>query len=465
MEIKNADLCVIGGGPGGYVAAIRAAKLGLRTIVVEKEFLGGTCLNWGCIPTKALYHVAEKIDEIKKSNIFGISVPGYSLDFKKVMERKDKVVIAQRQGLSYHFKKNNIDLVNGKGKLLSQNSVGVEDASGQVKTRIDAKNIIIATGSFAGSVPPFILDGKDILDNIGILSLEQIPKSLLIVGGGVIGSEFANIFSTFGSEVTIIEILPRILSTEDIEVSKVIFKSLEKKGVKIFINTTVKEIKKGVDGFICITNDGQQISAEKILISVGRKPLTNDLGLKEVGIETDAKGFIVVDQYLKTNIQNIYAVGDVIGNYQLAHVASFEGKIAAENIAGQNKKINYKVIPWAVFTSPEIGTVGLNEKQAKEKGYNVCFGLFPFSNSGKAYITGETEGFIKIVTDKDTGEILGAQMVGPRCSDLVHEVAVAMQGEMIIDNLAETVHSHPTLSEAVMEAAEDCLGLATHITR
>ncbi len=464
MEVKNADLCVVGGGPGGYVAAIRASKLGIKTIVVEKEHLGGTCLNWGCIPTKALYHVAEKIDEIKKSSIFGISVSSYSLDFKKATERKDKVVMAQRQGLAYHFKKNNIELVNGIGKLSSPNSVDVV-LNNSDKVRIDAKNIIIATGAYAGSVPPFILDGEGVIDNIGILSLKEIPSSLLIVGGGVVGSEFANIFATFGSEVTIIEILPRILSTEDQDVSKVILKSLEKKGVKVLTNTTAQDVIKKDGKFICKTSDGQEIKADKILISVGRKPLTDNIGLEVVGIKTDPKGFILVDSFLRTNIPNIYAVGDVIGGYQLAHVASYEGKIAAENIAGQNKAIDYKVIPWAVFTSPEIGTVGLNEEQAKAKGYNVCFGLFPFNNSGKAYITGETEGFIKIVTNKDTGEILGAQMVGPRCSDLVHEVAVAMKGEMVIDNLAETVHSHPTLSEAVMEAAEDCFGLATHFSK
>jgi len=465
MEIKNADVCVIGGGPGGYVAAIRASKLGLKTIVVEKEYLGGTCLNWGCIPTKALYHVAEKIEEIKKSEIFGISVSGYSLDFTKAMSRKDKVVMAQRQGLAYHFKKNNIELITGVGKLSSPTTVDVNVEGSDNTVRVNAKNIIIATGAFAGSVPPFILDGNVVIDNIGVLSLKEIPKSLLIVGGGVIGSEFANIFSAFGSEVTIIEILPRILSTEDVEVSKVIAKSLEKKGVKIFTNTVAKDVEKKGGRIVCKTNNGQEIIADKILISVGRKPLSDNIGLEGLGIKRDEKGFIVVDDYLRTNIPNIYAVGDVIGGYQLAHVASYEGKIAAENIAGHNKPIDYKVIPWAVFTSPEIGTVGLNEEQAKTKGYNVCFGLFPFSNSGKAYITGETEGFIKIVTDKDTGEILGAQMVGPRCSDLVHEVAVAMKGEMVIDNLADTVHTHPTLSEAVMEAAEDCFGLATHFSK
>ncbi|MBM3709720.1 MAG: dihydrolipoyl dehydrogenase [Actinobacteria bacterium] len=464
METKNTELAVIGGGPGGYVAAIRASKLGVKTLVVEKEYLGGTCLNWGCIPTKALFHVAERIYAVKDSEIFGIEVSGYSLNFKKAMARKDKVVLAQRQGLAYHFKKNNIELINGRGKLIAKNKILVESDDNK-KIEVTAKNIIIAAGSTAASVPPFILNGENIIDNIGVLSMTDIPESLLVVGGGVIGCEFANIFSAFGSSVTIIELLPRILSTEDIEVSKVIEKNFAKKGVRILTDTVAEEVKKAGSKLICRIKGGEEIKADKILISVGRKPNSSGLGLEEAGIVKDDKGFIKVDSHLKTNVENIYAVGDIIGGLQLAHVASYEGKVAAENIAGKNKKVDYRVIPWAVFTSPEIGTVGLNEEQARSKGYNICFGLFPFSNSGKAYITGETEGFIKIINDKDTGEILGAQAVGPRCSDLIHEVAVAMNGEMVIDNLAETVHSHPTLSEAVMEAAEDCIGLATHITK
>ncbi|MCL5071760.1 MAG: dihydrolipoyl dehydrogenase [Actinobacteria bacterium] len=464
METKNTDLAVLGGGPGGYVAAIRAAKLGVKTMVIEKENLGGVCLNWGCIPTKALYHVAQTIDEIKKADVFGINVSGWNLDFKKAMARKDQIIAAQRQGLAFHFKKNNIELVTGNGKLISGNKILVTQKNGQ-EVEVIAKNIIIATGSHAANVPPFNLEEEDVIDNIGILSLTAIPQSLLIVGGGVIGSEFANIFSTFGSNVTIVEMLPRILSTEDIEVSKIITKTFDKKRIKVFTNSVIEKVKKDNGKFFCRTAGGEEIVADKVLISVGRKPNSTGIGLEEIGIAIDERGFIKVDSHLRTNIPNIYAVGDVNGGLQLAHVASDEGKIAAENIAGKDKAMDYRVIPWAVFTSMEIGTVGLDEEQAISRGINVCCGLFPFSNSGKAFITGETEGFIKIITDKDSGEILGARMVGPRCSDLVHEVAVAMKGEMVIDNLAETVHSHPTLSEAVMEAAEDCFGIATHVTR
>jgi dihydrolipoamide dehydrogenase len=464
METKNTDLAVLGGGPGGYVAAIRAAKLGVKTMVIEKENLGGVCLNWGCIPTKALYHVAQTIDEIKKADIFGINISGWNLDFKKAMDRKDKVIVAQRQGLAFHFKKNNVELVKGNGKLISNNKILVTGENGQ-EVEVIAKNIIIATGSHAANVPPFNLEDEGVIDNIGILSLTAIPESLLIVGGGVIGSEFANIFSTFGSSVTIVEMLPRILSTEDVEVSKVIAKAFGKKGINVFTNSVIEEVKKDKGKFFCKIKGGDEIVADKVLISVGRRPNSTGIGLEEIGVTIDERGFIKADSHLRTNIPNIYAVGDVNGGLQLAHVASDEGKVAAENIAGKDKTMDYRVIPWAVFTSPEIGTVGLNEEQARSKGINVCFGLFPFSNSGKAFITGETEGFVKVITDKDSGEILGAQMVGPRCSDLVHEVAVAMKGEMVADTLAETVHSHPTLSEAVMEAAEDCFGIATHITR
>jgi len=460
METKKTDLAVLGGGPGGYVGAIRAAKLGLDVIVVEKEHLGGTCLNWGCIPTKALFHVAETLEHINKASVFGIETSEPKLDFSKVMARKDNVVNIQRQGLGFHFKKNKIELVEGEGKLVSKNSIKVQAKDKEVL--IEAKNIMLSTGASASSVPPFELDGEGIIDNIGILSLKEVPKSLLIVGGGVVGSEFANIFASFGSKVTIVEILPRILSTEDEEVSEIIAKVFKKKGIEVLTEVSVEKVEKAGGNYTCTLKDGRELTAEKILISVGRRPNSKDIGLEEAGVETDERGFVKVDQYLKTNVDNIYSVGDVIGGLQLAHVASEEGKIAVENMTGKTKKMDYKVVPWAVFTSPEIGTVGMSQAQAKEKGHNVCFGLFPFSNSGKAYITGETEGFIKIITDKDTGEILGARMIGPRASDLVHEVAVAMHGELVVDDLATTIHSHPTLSESVMEAAEDCFGLATH---
>jgi dihydrolipoamide dehydrogenase len=463
-NIKTHDIAILGGGPGGYVGAIRAAKLGLKAAVIEEANLGGVCLNWGCIPTKSLYHIAETIESIKKAALFGIEAGSPRLDFAKAMARKDDIVEMQRRGLAFHFKKNGIELVSGKGKLISPDTIAVKAPEGK-EIKVKAKNIIIATGSSAANVPPFDLSEDGIMDNKGILSLKKLPGSLLIVGGGVVGSEFANIFAAFGTRVTIVELLPRILTTEDEEVSKVIYKALRKKGVDIYTSAKVEESNKKSGKFELTLSSGEKLKVEKILVSVGRGPNSGGIGLEDIGVATDDKGYIKVNEKMQTNVKNVYAIGDVTGGLQLAHVASEEGKIASEVIAGKDKFMDYSVIPWAVFTSPEIGTVGLNTAQAKQKGYDVCVGSFPFANSGKAYITGETEGFINIVTEKGTGEILGAQMVGPRASDLVHEVAVAMKGEMLIDDLSTTVHSHPTLSEAVMEAAEDCFGVATHKSR
>ncbi len=461
MDNKKVDLAVLGGGPAGYVASIRASKLGLKAVVIEKDYPGGVCLNCGCIPTKTLYHTALMLDEIKKAKIFGIDVPLPGLNFKKAMARKNEIIEMQRKALGSHLKKNNIELIKGTGKIVSAGNIEVKSPGGR-NIKIETKNIIIATGSSAANVEPFNLSEDGIVDNAGMLSVKEIPQSLLIIGGGAVGSEFANIFSSFGTKVTIIEMLPRILSTEDEEVSKLICKVFKRKGIDIFTNSKVEKVTKSGKSFRCTISGGSEINAGWVLISVGRKPNSSGIGLEEAGVEVDGKGYIKVDPHLKTNIDGIYAAGDVIGKLQLAHVASEEGKVAAENIAGRVKEMSYDVIPWAVFTAPEIGTVGLNEKQAKEKNIKVCTGVFPFSSSGKAYIIGETEGFVKIVTSSETGEILGAQMIGPRASDLVHEVAVAMKGEMLIDDLASTVHSHPTLSEAVMEAAEDCFGIATH---
>ena len=463
MEKKIIDLAVLGAGPGGYVAAIRAAKLGLKTILIEKGHLGGVCLNTGCIPTKALHFVSQNIDELKKYSTFGINITGFNIDFQKVMERKDWVVNAQRKGIQYHLSKNNVELISGNGKLTDTDKILITDNT-MDNIEITAKNIIIAAGSSAKSIPPFDFTKEGILDNVKILSLKELPSSILIVGAGVIGCEFANIFSTLGSKVTLIEVLPRILATEDEEVSKIIHKNFLKKAINVYLNTMAQSLDIKDNKYVCNLNNGESLTVDKILVAIGRSPNTYNIGIENSGIVTD-KGFIKVDSHLRTSIPSIYAIGDVIGGYLLAHVASKEGKVAAENIAGKETIMDYKVIPWSIFTSPEIGTVGLNEKQAAERNLKVRVGIFPFMNSGKAHISAETEGFVKIVTDEPSGEILGAQVIGPRASDLIHEVAVAMKAEMTIDELASVVYSHPTLSEAIMEAAEDCFGLATHISR
>ena len=461
MELKNTDIAVLGAGPGGYVAAIRAKKLGLNVLIIEKADLGGVCLNWGCIPTKALTHISEVIESIKKSAELGINISGMGIDFKKIMTRKETVVNVLRNGLEYNFKKNGIEIVRGSGKLISQNKIAVKGNDGS-DIEITAKNIIIATGSHASSVPPFILDNEGILDNVGILSLKELPKSMLVVGGGVVGCEFSSIFSTLGVKVTIVEVMPRILLNEDDEVANLIEKTFTKKGINIYTNVIVKEIKKSEGQYKCVLSNDETITVDKILVSVGRKPNTDGIGLNEAGIELDSKGFVKVDKYLRTNVKNIYAIGDVIGGYQLAHVASAEGLVAIDNISGKERAMKYNAVPWAVFTLPEIGTVGLGKKQAEEKGYKVKTGMFPFKNSGKAFAMQETEGFVKIFTDSSTEEILGATIIGPKATELIHEIAVAINGELTIDYIADAIHSHPTLSEAVMEAAEDCFGLSTH---
>ena len=461
METKNTDVAILGAGPGGYVAAIRAKKLGLNVIAIEKENLGGVCLNWGCMPTKALAHTAEVIESARKSSELGINIGGMDIDFAKVMSRKDNVVKSLRSGLEFNFKKNGIEIVKGEGKLVAQNKILVKTNDGD-EIEVNAKNIILATGSHASSVPPFILDNEGILDNVGILSLKELPNSMLVVGGGVVGCEFSGIFATLGSKVTIVEVMPRILLNEDEEVGDLVKKVFQKKGINIYTNITVREVKKSGNQYDCVLSNGETLTVDKILVSVGRKPNTDGFGFKENGIAIDDRGFIKVDKNLRTSVQNIFSIGDVIGGYQLAHVASAEGLVAIDNILGKNKEMNYKVVPWAIFTHPEIGTVGLNKKQAEEKGHKVCMGIFPFKSSGKAFAVQETEGFIKVVTDSETGEILGSTMIGPRATDLVHEIAVAMHGELSIDFIADTIHAHPTLAEAVMEAAEDCFGLSTH---
>ncbi|MBC7334115.1 MAG: dihydrolipoyl dehydrogenase [Actinobacteria bacterium] len=457
---RKTDLAILGAGPGGYVAAIRAAKLGLKPVVIEKEYLGGVCLNWGCMPTKTLFHVAELLSQIKRASDFGITISEYSLDFNKVMQRKDEIVKVLRRALEFHFKKNKIDLINGNGRLLDNHRIAVTTNSKEY-LEVWAENIIIATGSSPSLVPPFNFKEEGILDNRGILSLTDLPSSILIVGGGVVGCEFANILNAFGSKVTIIEILPRILSTEAEEVSEVIESVFRRRGIEILTDASVDEVRRVKDRYVCKIRGGKELSVDKILVSVGRRANTIDIGIEEAGIETE-RGYIKVDSYLRTSVENIYAVGDVIGGYQLAHVASAEGKIAVENILGKRKEMKYNAVPSAIFVSPEVGTVGLSESRAREKGIEVRAGVFPFSSSGKALTVGETEGFVKIVTDSRTGEIVGAQVVGPRASDLIHELTLAMCGELVIDNIANMIHSHPTLSEAIMEAAEDCFGIAIH---
>lgn len=450
------DVVVIGAGPGGYVAAIRAAQLGGKVCVIEKGHLGGTCLNRGCIPSKAIITSMKLLSLIKSSSSFGIDVQGYQVNFPKVISRKDEVVLKLRQGIGGLFKAKKIDLKNGEGKVVQPNRVmaGSEE--------IEAKNVIIATGSEPLELPQFKFDGEKILSSTDILGLKEIPKSLLIIGGGVIGCEFACIYAELGTKVSIVEMMPNILPTEDKELGKRMALIIKKKGVEILTDTKIEKIEKNAEGILASLSNGSTMQKERALVSVGRSLNSSRLGLEELGVKIE-RGRLQVDECLRTSIPNVYAVGDVIGGLLLAHVASHEGLVAAENALGANKKIDYTVVPNCIFTDPEIGSVGYTEDAARQKGYEVKIGRFPFMALGKAHALGETEGFVKLVGDAKTQQILGGQILGPHATDLIAEVAVAMKLESTMAELEETIHAHPTLSEGIMEAAGNFYGRAIHV--
>ena len=424
------DLAIIGSGPCGYVAAIRAAQLGMKVSVFEKERVGGVCLNWGCIPTKALSATAGVLNNIQRSAEFGINVKGYEIDFSKACERKNNIVKKLSSGIETLFKARKIALVKAKAEI----------------GKIDAKNILIATGSLPFQLPGMEFDGKSILSSTDMLKLKSIPKSIIIVGGGVIGCEFASIFRQFGSEITIVEMMERLLPTEDEEISKKIEQIFKKKGIKVFAGTKVEKIEKNN----VILSNGATVLGEKVLVSVGRVP--NSEGLE--GITGDNKGWIRVDENFRTNVKNIYAAGDVIGGVLLAHVASREGICAVEAMAGKNKTIDYNVIPSCIFTSPEIASVGMTEAKARANGLDVRARKFLFSAIGKAHVLGETDGFIKLVVDNKTDKILGAQLIGPHVTELIAEISPCVQFGITSENLASVIHAHPTLSEVIQEACE-----------
>jgi len=458
------DLIVIGGGPGGYVSAIRASELGMKVALIEKENVGGTCLNKGCIPTKALLHTGEVLSSIKDSEDLGITVENVKYDIKKVYAKKDKVVKQLRGGIEYLLKNNSVTLYRGDGSLVDKNTALIK---GKETSVIKGNNIIIATGSIP-SVPPIPgADGKGIWTSDDVLSLEgTMPKEIIIIGGGVIGVEFATVFNDFDCKVTIVEMMEHILPGIDTEVSDILRKNLEKKGIAIYTGAKVKGIEGETKKVISFEYKGEVIKAEgdAVLISAGRRPYTQGLNLDKLGVKQN-RGFVEVDKNKKTNIDNIYAIGDVIGGIQLAHVASAEGICAVESIHGEKSRINFNIVPSCIYTRPEIACVGLTEGQAKDKGYEVKAGKFPMSANGKSLIMGDTEGFVKIVTDQKTGEILGACIMGPRATDMIGEIAAAMNGESTIEELALTIHPHPTVCETIMEASHDVEGLCVHIPK
>jgi dihydrolipoamide dehydrogenase len=462
--MKEFDIAIIGGGPGGYVAAIRGAQAGAKVCVIENQRVGGTCLNRGCIPTKALYYSAKMLSSVKRAEEFGVTTGDVSFDLAKAVARKDDVVTRLTGGIAQLLKGNGIELIVGKGEITGEGKLTATLADGTVED-IAAKKIIIATGSEPALIPAFKIDGKDVITSTEALNLTEVPKSFLIIGGGVMGCEFATLFSKFGSEVTIVELLPTILSTEDKQIVRVIAKGFKTSGVKVLTEVMVDSVDVVEGGVKTTLKDGTEIITEKVLVSIGRSFNVEGIGLDAVGVELE-KGHIKVNEKMETTASGVYAIGDVIGGMLLAHVASAEGEVAIVNALGGDKAMDYSVIPAGIFTDPEIASVGLREKDAKEQGLDVKVGRFPYAASGKALAMGEGDGFVQIITDSATDKVLGASIVGAHATDLLGEVTLAVKGGHTAQDIIDTIHAHPTLPEIVLEAAEDVHAKAVHkITR
>ena len=457
------DLAVIGGGPGGYVAAIRAAQLGLKVCIIEKEKLGGVCLNWGCIPTKALIKNAEVYSLIKHSENYGIKVQNISIDFKKNVKRSRDIAQRLSKGIEFLMKKNNIKHFNGIGRLKSKNNIEVNNNG---KTYIvDTDKIIIATGARPKTFPGLDFDSENVISSKDAMLLENPPKDLIIIGSGAIGVEFAYYFNEFGTKVHILEMMDRILPNEDQEVSEEVEKNFKKSGIKITKGVKVSKIqsmKQNAKVFLENKTTEEIIKAEKVLLAVGVTGNVNDIGLEDLGIETEA-GAIKTDNLNRTNIDNIYAIGDVCGPPWLAHVASAQGHIAAEHSAGFNvSPIDYSNIPGCTYCQPQVGSLGMTEEEALSSGFKIKVGKFSFLASGKAMAVGDTLGFVKLIFDEKYGELLGAHIVGSEATEMIAELGIAKALEATWDDLSMTIHAHPTLSEAIMEAAMDAQGHSIH---
>ena len=458
-------IVIVGAGSGGYVAAIRAAQLGARVTVVESAAVGGLCLNWGCIPSKALLACADLASKIKKAEEFGIMLAGpVSYDLPRMVARKNKIVATLVKGVRSLLATWKVELLEGRGTLGDASKVRVIKGDG-TEALFGPDAVILGTGTLPPALPNLPLDGDRVISSREILDLETIPNSLLIVGGGVEGCEFASLFSALGTRVTIVEMLPRILPGEDEEVSALLTAELKKQGVTILPGTRVDKVSVGADGVTTSFADGKPVTFSKVLVSVGRRFNTLQLGLEAAGVELGRRGEIVVNQRMETNRPGIYAIGDVVGTAMLAHVASAQGKVAVRNILGQPAEMRYDVVPAGIFTFPEIGRVGLTEEEARQQGMEVKIGKFRPVGLGKAHATGETTGLMKIVTNAKTRKIVGVHLVGSHAADLIHEAAVAMQMGATAETIAETIHAHPTMPEGLMEAAEDVDSMAIHLAR
>jgi dihydrolipoamide dehydrogenase len=463
------DLIVIGSGPGGYSAAVRAGQYGLKTAIIEKDAkLGGTCLHVGCIPTKSLLHTADVWDYFKHSGEEGIQCENPKIDYPKVLDRKNKIVAKHAKGVEFLMKKNKVDWMKGYGTLKPRGANGllqVEVKSDAGTQTLETKNIILATGSAARMLPGLKPDARTILTNIEILDMPAIPKSMLIIGAGAVGVEFASIFNRFGTKVTVLEMLPRLVPVEDEEVSKELERCFKKTGIRCETGAKADKITKtdtGVKLSVTLANGKvEEMEAETLLIAVGRKPMTEGLGLDKLKVELD-RGFVKVDEYQRTGEQGLYAIGDVVaGTPQLAHVATMQGMVAVAHMAGKPARpVNRNRIPGCTYTEPGIGSVGLTEAQARAEGHKVKVGKFPFSANSKATILGAHEGFVKVVADEKFGEILGVHIIGPEAFELVSEAVAAMEAEATVETMMSTIHAHPTLYEAMGEAFNNVYGLA-----
>ena len=458
----EADLAILGAGPGGYVAAIRAAQLGARVALIEMNELGGCCLNRGCIPTKALLRSAELFTQIQRAKDYGISAGEVTPDFAAMMTRKERVVKQLRSGVEFLMKQNKITVVQGKGRLTSPTTIEVEGANGG--QQVSAPRLVIATGSFPTRVPIPGADAPEVITSDDAVKLDSLPRSVAVIGGGAIGLEFGYIFRSLGATVTVIEMLNHILPLEDEEAVGELTRALKKQGIAIHAPAKVTEIAAGTDGRLAKFEAGgktQEVTVEQVLMAVGRTPWVMDIGLEQVGVELAGRA-IKANESMETSVPGIYAIGDATGGALLAHKASAEGKVAVENALGHQAKMSYRAIPNCLYTAPELASVGLSEKRASELGHEVKVGRFPFRASGKALAYGEREGLCKVVVEAGKSTLLGVQIVGPHATDLIAEAGLAVEHQMTAQQLFHTVHAHPTLAEVIMEAAEDALGQAIH---
>ena len=455
--IEKYDSVVIGGGPGGYVCAIRLAQLGQKTACIEaRGALGGTCLNIGCIPSKSLLNLSENFKKAKNFSKLGIETGDVKLNLDKMMKNKDKAVSILTKGVEFLFKKNKVTYLKGFGSFISEKKISIKGEDGKIK-EIEAKNIIIATGSEAMPMPNVEFDEKTIVSSTGALSLKEVPKSLVVVGGGYIGLEMGSVWSRLGAEVNVIEFLDHITPGMDREISEEFMKILKKQNIKFHLNRKVTSIKKTNTGVQISTSDkngdSKEFNCDVALISIGRKPFTSNLNLSSAGVKSDEKGRIKIDKKFQTSAKNIYAIGDVIDGPMLAHKAEEEGIAVAEIIAGQSGHVNYDLIPGVIYTTPEVASIGLTEEQLKEKNKSYKIGKFPFMANSRAKAIDEPEGFVKILADKDTDKVLGVHMIGPHVGEMIAEMAVAMEFGASSEDIARTCHAHPTFSEAIKEAA------------